>query len=264
MDARLFKIGFVPVNIADVADVLLVAVLLYRVYGLVGRNPTLQRAGLGLVSLFVFWRLIVIFNLTLLNLILEQLVQLGSLALVVIFAPELRRLFYEFGPKIPIVGGLAGQIVPADKPERLDELLSAIEYMSEHRIGALIVLLSRKKELAPHIKNGETVEIPLTKSNLTGIFDKTSVYHDGACVIFRDQIIAVRCVLPLSDDPDFPQHLGTRHRAALGLSELTNHGVIVVSEQTGQTSFALHGHLKRNLSTEELRQTLDNFYRPVE
>ena len=260
MDIRLFKIGFVPVNIADVADVLLVAMLLYLAYGFVARNPTLQRAGLGLVSLFILWRLIVIFNLTLLNVILGQLVQLGSLALVVIFAPELRRFFYEVGPKIPILGGLAGQMSPGDKPEELDQLIDAVEHMSQQRIGALIVLLSKKKELAPHIKNGEIVEIPLSKANLIEIFHKDSVYHDGACVLFRNSVIAVRCVLPLSDDPDFPQHLGTRHRAALGLSEVTNHGVIVVSEQTGQTSFARNGHLKRNLSTEELRQMLDNFY----
>jgi uncharacterized protein (TIGR00159 family) len=260
MDIRLFKIGFVPVNIADLVDIFLVAVLLYLAYGLVSRNPTLQRAGLGLVSLFILWRLIVIFNLTLLNVILGQLVQLGSLALVVILAPELRRFFFEVGPKIPILSGLAGQIGPNDKPERIDELIAAVESMSRQKIGALIVLLSKKRELAPHIKNGENVEISLSKSNLMGIFHKESVYHDGACVIFRDTIIAVRCVLPLSDDPDFPQNLGTRHRAALGLSEVTNHGVIVVSEQTGQTSFARNGHLKRNLSPEELKQILDNFY----
>ena len=139
------------------------------------------------------------------------------------------------------------------------DLIQAAESLAAARTGALIVIM-RETDLSHIIETGDMMNAELSLRLLISIFNVTSPLHDGAAIVRGNQIVAARCVLPVSDDPDIPPELGLRHRAALGLTEVSDAAAIVVSEETGKISVALNGRIKRNLSGEELNQFLSNLH----
>ena len=256
---RLF--GFLPVTLLDLVDVAAVSFLLYRSYLWLRRTAALQVV-LVLLGLYILLRTVEIANLLLLRNILELVLQVGLLAAVIIFAPELRRALIAL-TQSPFFQQLrrkmsGGAPLVNEHPEQ-EEVISAIFALAEHRMGAILVLI-RDTDLSHIAESGDRINARVSKRLLMSIFNVKSPLHDGAVLLRDGEIVAARTVLPVSDDPDIPPELGLRHRSALGITEVSDAGAIIASEETGKVAVALAGRLKRNLSEEELRQFLLRFY----
>ena len=257
---ELFKIGFLPVHPGDVLDITVVAFVLYGVHSLI-RRSVLWQGMIMLSTLILLWIFSAGLRLNLLNAIVAELLKLSSIGLLIVFAPELRRSvlilrktqFFEVLLSIFSSKG-AEQILATD------ELIKGVYSLASKRVGALIVLMG-DTDMSDIINTGDKINAELSERMLFTIFQTKSPLHDGAVLIKNNIIIAARCVLPTSDDPDLPPELGLRHRSAMGISEVSDALAIVVSEQTGQVSVGYNGRLKRNLSTEELLQFLTTYLR---
>jgi diadenylate cyclase len=233
----------------DLVDIAVVAFIFYKLFMLVkGTRASQMFAGLVLLvvaSLVAQW-----FQLNALNWIVNSLKTVWVIAFVIIFQPELRK-------GLALVGQnrLFRPFLKVQDFEALGEILKAVEKMSEERTGALIAL-----EGDVGLKNYEETGTPLgakvTAELLVTLFTPHSPLHDGAVIVRGLEAVAAGCILPLSQNPSLPADLGTRHRAAIGLTEETDAVVIVVSEETGAISIASHGSLKRRLDKGSLRSEL--------
>jgi diadenylate cyclase len=183
----------------------------------------------------------------------------GIVAVIVLFQPELRRALEELGRKNIITDVLARD--DAEKNGRLNdntiqELVSAAIAMSKNKTGALIVL-EQDVALGEYESTGINIDACVTSQLLVNIFEKNTPLHDGAVIIRDNRVLAATCYLPLTNRSDINKELGTRHRAALGLSEVSDSMILIVSEETGSISVARGGVLHRNLDSESLRKQLD-------
>ncbi|MCE3008831.1 MAG: diadenylate cyclase CdaA [Bacteroidetes bacterium] len=255
---ELFRIGFISFNLIDLMDVSLVSFLFYRIHRALRNTMAIPLVSL-LVLAFIFTQLVDLFNFSVMGRLFEEFLQLASIALMVIFAPELRRMALSLGQhsfferfRRRFGEGLSGNLP-------YSEIIAAVEEMAESRTGAIIVLMGNTN-LDSFIKTGDEINASVSKRLLLSIFHKNSPLHDGAVLLKDNTILAARVVLPVSDDPDIPPELGLRHRSALGISEITDAEAIVVSEETGKVSFASRGRLKRNLSAAELKQFMLDFH----
>ncbi len=258
----LIRIGFLPVRIWDVLDILIVTYFLYKLYQLLRGSIGFQIL-LGVLVFFVVWWLVSMLQMSLTGLILEQFFSVGVLAFIIIFQPEVRRFLLMLGsttfgrqPR-----WLQGWIEVDDKqaPERLriiQEIKSAILRMSRSKTGSLIVL---SHGIA--LENITTSYVPLdarvSSDLLESIFFKDNPLHDGAVVISQGRVVAARCILPNSERPDLPKTAGLRHRAAVGVTERAQVLAIVTSEETGSISYAWQGELHRRISEERLTELLN-------
>jgi uncharacterized protein (TIGR00159 family) len=256
----LFKIGFIPVSFIDLIDISVVAVGTWYIQRTL-RNSVLLRGVWLIIGVFVAWRLVELANMVLLKSILQEVLKLSALVVIVLLGPELRRLIF-IKSRLVFFENLRRQINIEldDRPVvNSEEIIEASLKLSDNRTGALIVLL-RTNSLEQIISTGDRLDASVSTRLLISIFNPKSPLHDGAVLVQGNQIIAARCVLPVSDDPDLPPELGLRHRSALGLSEVSDAVALVVSEETGQISIAYQGRLKRNLSAEELQQYLGTLF----
>ncbi len=253
---ELFKIGFLSVRLLDVLDVALVAFLLYRLYKLFARTLVVQVI-IGFILLFLAWRVVDALNMILIKSLLDQVIQIGAIALVVVFAPEIRRFLITFSQNAAAFN-LGRQLRAAANlaESQMNELIEACQTLATNHTGA-IILIEGVTDLREIEATGDSINGDVSKRLLLSIFNKTSPLHDGAVLVRGTQIVAARCVLPISDDPDIPAELGLRHRAALGITEVSDALAIVVSEETGKIAMARAGRIKRNLSADELYATLD-------
>ena len=191
----------------------------------------------------------------------EKLINVGLIALAVIFQPELRKALERLGRKKYMFNLIPGD---ASKPNRrmsdetVNELVKASFEMGAVKTGALIVM-EKYSSLAEFEGTGIVVDAKLTSQLLINIFEKNTPLHDGAVIVRGDRVTAATCYLPLSDNIDIDKELGTRHRAAVGVSEATDSLTIVVSEETGEVSMAEGGRILRRLSEDDLRKRLDDF-----
>jgi uncharacterized protein (TIGR00159 family) len=255
---EIFKLSFIPFTIIDAIDITLMAFILYKIQKAISRSLALQ--GVAIVFLvYLAWQLVDILELTVMKAVLEKVLQVAAFALVVVFAPEIKRMLLELGQN-PIVQSIRHRL-SENLTNRLDieEVIYAVEQLANTRTGALIVLVG-ENDLPQIYKTGDMLNAMVSSRLLVSIFSKRSPLHDGAVVIRENIIVAARCVLPVSDDPDLPPELGLRHRSALGVTEVTDSAAIIVSEETGKVSVALNGRIKRNLASEELRRFLQTFY----
>jgi diadenylate cyclase len=244
---ELFHIGFLTITWVDVLDVLLVTFLFYRLY-VTMRGTIAAQIFLGLT--FVIGGSIVAraTDMKALAWILKTLTDIWVIALIVLFQPELRRLLLFIG-RNPIIK----YFIRFDVGEYADVLVRAFEELKQKGEGALIVVI-RTTDIKLFVDTGLPIRALISKELLVSIFSKKSPLHDGAVVIKDRYIEAARCTLPLSAVQAIGERaLGTRHRAALGISEQADVVVLVLSEETGQYSFAEYGRLFMNLSAEELR-----------
>lgn len=254
---ELFKLGFLSVRLLDVADILAVAFVIYRAYKAFQRTVVFQLL-LAILALFVLWQVAEYLDLLLLRALLNQVVQIGAIVLVVVFAPEIRRYLIHISQTTTIWTlrrQLGGGFNPTEQQYR--ELIDACDTLAATRTGAIIVL-EGENDIRHIEETGDVINAEMSKRLLISIFNRTSPLHDGAVLIRGSQILAARCVLPISDDPDIPAELGMRHRAALGITEVSDAAAIVVSEETGKIAVAQGGRLKRNLSNDELYAFLSN------
>jgi diadenylate cyclase len=238
----------------DLLDILLVAALFYRLLTLVkGTRSAQMYVGLAVIVMVAF--LARQFDLIAVRWIAESLKTVWLIAFVIIFQPELRHFLAQFGRTRYFRTFLGG-----DSFGVLGEVVRAVETLAQRRQGALIAI-ERNVGLRNFVETGTRVDAKVSAELLVTLFSPGSPLHDGAVILREDAVIAASCILPLSANPHTPLALGTRHRAALGLSEETDAATVVVSEESGAISVAFRGALHRNLSEGELRSELSRIFR---
>ena len=246
-------------GLKDALDILLVALLLYYIYRLMKESSSANIFG-GIIVFVVVWIFVSqIFEMRLLGGILDKLVNVGSLALIVLFQEEIRHFFSTIGTR-PGVNFFVRLF--KDKKERtgthredIMPIVLACMSMSKQKVGALIII-ERQVGLSEYVNSGDIINANITQRLIENIFFKNSPLHDGAMIISHKRIRAAGCILPISHDTDIPKSLGLRHRAALGISQKSDCLSIVVSEETGGISIAENGNFKLRLTAEELEGVL--------
>jgi len=211
---------------------------------------------MGLVIIAVIFNIAKILELNTINWVLTKLFAVGVVAFLIIFQPELRRALARIGQNT-FRGGFLKKGGP------VDELIQACEYFSRHRIGALIAI-ERDIGLKNYIESGILLDAEVSQELLITLFTPNTPTHDGGLIIVGDRITSCGSLFPLTQSQDLPRVLGTRHRAAVGLTEETDAVCVIVSEETGQISVAAQGKLTRDLDSEGLRKILIHLFKPVE
>ena len=251
---RLF--GFIPVTVISVLDMAIVALIIYRLFGLVrGTRAAQMLVGLFLLvtaALVVRWQ-----EMTALVYLLEQVQSILLILLVILFQPELRRTLIALGQS-PILRWF----YRSEETRVIDEVAAGAAQLAQRGYGALIVL-AREASLEPIVETGVAINAQVSADLLTTIFTPRSPLHDQAVVIQGESLVAARCTLPLAEEVE-DQRLGTRHRAALGMSQETDAVTVVVSEENQTISLSVGGGLARGLSHQELRQRLGELMSPRE
>lgn len=239
------------IRINDIIDILVVAVVLYYIFKFV-RERRASRLAIGIGLLFLLYLLSDMFDLNTIKFIMGSVFQVGLIAIIIVFQPEFRSMLESFGGQAKKLRTL-GQ---TDKAQNeLDGIVEAACELSRDKTGALMVI-ERETPLGDYIKSGSVINADISSILLRNLFFNKSPLHDGAVIIKGGRIHAAGCFLPLSMDSEIMKELGTRHRAAIGLSENSDAVVIVVSEETGVISVARHGELKRGFDGEGLRKYL--------
>lgn len=255
--------AFITIRFIDILDILCVAFLLYELYILVKGTAAFSII-VGMFIFYITWIVIRGLNMELTAGILGEIVGVGVLALIVVFQPEIRKMFLLLGTRYNLNAKLKIEnIFWKEKEENSDkkikEIILACEGMSRSMTGALIVLIN-KTELKEYVETGETIDAPVSVALLQTIFFKNSPLHDGAVIIHDGRILAARCVLPVSNKELENEQLGLRHRAALGLSQATDAQVIIVSEETGHLAYAFNGTLHESVNPIELTRMVEYIY----
>ena len=238
---------------SDYLDIAIVAYLLYRLFPLVRNTGVKQIAKAIGVILAVAW-LTDLLNLYTLSFAIESFLQIGLIALVVLFQPELRRVLDHLG-NMKFRKFFGVEKGNEEMESIINQTLTACEVMSKERVGALIVF-ARDNRLDEYIKTGTKIEAQVSDQLIRNIFFPKASLHDGAMIIWDGQITAAGCVLPLSTDPRISADLGTRHRAGKGLGEMSDAVVVIVSEETGRISVAVDGMLKQHLAPQTVKRIL--------
>lgn len=250
------------IQVSDYVDILITAVIIYYMITWLRETRAMQLVK-GIIVVFAVLALSGWFHLTIINYILSAIVQVGVFALVVLFQPELRSILERLGRSrvgklIDIATNEPGQGENGDD-NVVDSIVDAVTDMSRERTGALIVI-ERDTKLGDHTKRGTKIDADVSKELLENIFFKNSPLHDGAVIVRNGRIHSAGCFLPLTSNDNLSAELGTRHRAALGISEVSDAMIIVVSEETGRISIALGGSLTRNVTREPLKHALERFF----
>ena len=250
------------IQVSDYVDILITAVVIYYMITWLRETRAMQLVK-GIIVVFVVLALSDWFHLTIINYILSAIVQVGVFALVVLFQPELRSLLERLGRSrvgklIDIATNEPGQ-GDSGNDTVVDSIVDAVTDMSRERTGALIVI-ERDTKLGDHTKRGTKIDADVSKELLMNIFFKNSPLHDGAVIVRNGRIHSAGCFLPLTSNDNLSAELGTRHRAALGISEVSDAMIIVVSEESGRISIALGGSLTRNVTREPLKHALERFF----
>lgn len=251
--------GFIELNIIDFVDIFLVALLLYYVYKFI-KGSQATSIMIGLLMIYMIWIVVKALNMEMLSAILGSVTNVGLIAIFVIFQPEIRRFLKGFGEQSnrnPLLRRLFGQSAHEQRNEVIDPIVRACEDMSATKTGALIVL-TQSQSLSDIAETGVPIDAVISTSLLKNLFFKNSPLHDGAVLITGSRIVAAKCVLP-STQSEVPLSFGMRHRAAMGLSEMCDAVVVVVSEETGTVSVAHEGKVNSGLSATELKAELMKF-----
>ena len=256
------QIGFLEVNLIDVFDIALVSILLYQVYKLM-RGSVAVRIFLGFLSLYLIFLIVSAAEMELLSAILGQFMGVGVLAALVLFQQEIRKFLMLIGKTTSINrdSPITNLWKRRDDNKNLNitPIIESVKSMSRSNTGALIVF-SKSSPLKFYQESGDMIDAVISKRLFMAIFNKYSPLHDGAAIIFEGRIKAARCILPVSERDNLPAQFGLRHRAAIGMSEITDTIITVVSEETGQISVVRNGKIEHNLTGPELRQKLLDYY----
>ena len=246
---------------SDYLDIVVVAVLIYKVMPLI-RTPNTMRIARAVAAVLVIAWLTEEMHLYTLNWILNQFLAVGLLAFVILFQPELRRMLDRLGSMK--LRSFFGITKPVQETEAMiTQTVTACEVMSRERIGALIVF-ARDQRLEEYFKTGTLIDGQVSEQLIRNIFFPKASLHDGAMIIRDGRVAAAGCVLPLSESNRLSADLGTRHRAGVGMSEASDAVVVIVSEETGTISVAVGGMLKRHLAPQTLEKLLRNELCPQE
>ncbi len=235
-----------------IVDITLVWYVFYKLIMLLRGTKAIQLLKGIFVVLFIYL-ISHILKLQTVQVMIEQIIVWGPVALIVLFQPELRRALEQIGR-----GSFFSRNRQSEEEilnQTIDALVTSSIYMGKRRIGALITI-ERETNMGDYIETGIAIQGQLSHQLLTNIFVPNTPLHDGAVIINDDQIIAAACYLPLSESPFISKELGTRHRAAMGISEVSDALTIIVSEETGNISYTRNGELHRDISPDELKDLL--------
>lgn len=252
-----FKVLFFDIRWVDALDILLVALLLYQLYRLL-RGSVALKIFIGILIFYLVYEVVQAAEMELLSNILGQFIGVGVIAALIVFQPEIRKFLLFVGRNTILndnIWALLNRKREGDQMH-LIPIIDAVKTMAGNNTGALIVFAGNS-DLSVFVNSGDVVDAQISKRVLLSIFFKNSPLHDGAVIVKDNRVLAARCVLPVSDNPNLAPELGLRHRSALGLAEQTDAVVLVVSEETGQMSLAYDGKFEHNLSTNEIRTFLN-------
>lgn len=248
---------FFDISIMDIIDVVLVALMLYYMYRLMKDSGSLNVFVGILVFIFSWLFVSKMLQMRLLGSILDQLMSVGTLALVVIFQEEIRNFFRTLGSHRHF--GFLSKFFSRDKKDsnatEVMPVVLACNSMAQQKVGALIVV-QRNMSLDDIVKTGETINANISQRLVEAVFFKNAPLHDGAMIVQNGRITAAQCILPVSHNMNISKKLGLRHRSAIGVTEIYDAIAIVVSEETGTISAAIGGKLIQNLDARKLEEIL--------
>ncbi len=251
------SVGFTQFRIQDLIEILILAFVFFKLMQFTSNTRSSQvLKGVGvLLLIFIVSNLL---NLMTIKYLLNSFLVSGIVVVVVLFQPEIRRALER-------IGRFRLNITQRSTPsfEIVNQLCLAIENMSRRKVGALIVL-ERNTKLGDYVQTGTVIDAEITDALIENIFEPKTPLHDGAMIIRDERIYAAACVLPLFDDPNIARELGTRHRAALGISTVSDSITLVVSEETGTISFSQDGKLTRHVDHDTLEALLNDHFNPSE
>lgn len=257
-----FQIGFLDISWKDALDILLVTILLSQVYKLM-KGSVAIKVFVGFLAIYLIYLVVSALQMELLSTILGQFMGVGVLAVIILFQQEIRKFLLLVGRTNIFEEGKFFNSVRFwsqngnAKRANITPIVEAVKSLAGTNTGALIVL-SWDSPLKFYAESGDAMDSLLSKRLLLAIFNKYSPLHDGAVIVYKDRIVAARCILPVTER-DVPAQYGLRHRAGLGMSENTETFIIVVSEETGQISAMQNGETMHNISAQELRKQINKY-----
>ena len=250
------RMAFLALKITDIIDIIVMTYIIYKLIMSVKETRAAQLLK-GLVVILVFSRIAQALNLYTVNWLISNIFTVGMFIIIVVFQPELRKAFEKIGRSNSFFN--FAKIRNRDFEVKTDEIANAVSSMARQKIGALIVL-ENESSLKEISETGTLLNAEISSELLINIFFPNSPLHDGAVIIKEEKIVAAGAILPLSDNFNISKELGTRHRAALGMSEKSDAFIIVVSEETGVITTVYRGELSRNIDIETLKQSLNNLF----
>ncbi|MCR5100512.1 MAG: diadenylate cyclase CdaA [Butyrivibrio sp.] len=257
-DNNLATLHMPTIRTTDVVEILIIAFLIYHIM-VWARNTRLWSLLRGVIVIAVFIILAALFQMSTILWIVQNVFGIAVIAIVVILQPELRKALEQLGNRNLFLGmlniGDAGRGEGRFSDKTINEITRACVEMAKVRTGALIVI-EQNNSLHEFVRTGIDVDAIVTSQLLINIFEHNTPLHDGAVLIRGDRIISATCYLPLSDNTDIGKELGTRHRAGVGVSEVTDSLTIIVSEETGKISIAYNGTLERAVDSDRLKERL--------
>ena len=255
--------GFLQLSLTDILDILLLALIIYVAFRWI-KGTSAMSIFVAIISLYVIRVLVSAFNMRLMNALMETVLDVGVIALIVIFQPEIRKFLIRIGNKWmksakgqKIVDRLmGGKKSIGTGSQASNEITEACRRMSEDKTGALIVI-AHTSPLDDIISTGDNIDASIHRRLIMNLFFKNSPLHDGALVISGDRIVAARCTLPITERTNIPARYGMRHKAAIGITEETDADAIIVSEETGTISFVKGGQVTPIQNINELKLRLN-------
>lgn len=248
---------FPKISISDAIEIVIIAFLVYQIMLWIKRTRAWSLFK-GILVVIVFMLIATFFNLTTILWLADKTLSVGIIAVVIIFQPELRKVLEELGKNNPITNIFSIErhnVNERFSDETIEELISAALEMAKQKTGALIVI-EGSLALDEYVNTGIEIDSAISSQLLINIFEHNTPLHDGAVIISGNRIVAATCYLPLSENMELSKRLGTRHRAGVGISEVTDSLTIIVSEETGKVSIAIGGELMSNIDTSTLRSEL--------
>jgi len=254
-----YTMGFVPFTFIDFIDIILVAAIMFWIYRAI-RGTNAPYIISGIIMIYLMWVVVRTLNMELLSNILGQFVSVGVIALIIVFQPEIRRFLQMIGMRQKRFNFIARIFNRNDNTSVtiIAPIVQACREMSAHKTGALIVI-GRQSDLRLITEGGIAIDAKISTPLLENIFFKNAPLHDGAVVIEGDRIVAAKCILPVTQS-DVPKSYGTRHRAAIGMSEISDAIILVVSEETGGISIAHGGTIHRDIAPDQLANLLQRHF----
>ena len=257
-------LGFLELSIADILDIVLLGLIIFILFRWI-RGTSAMSIFIAIVSLYMIRVVVGAFNMRLMTAIMDMVLDVGVLALIVIFQPEIRKFLIRLGNRYmnsnqsrAIINRILGKTTSAtlENTEAVNDLAEACRRMSEEKTGALIVI-AHKNPLEEIISTGDRIDASIHRRLIMNLFFKNSPLHDGALVIAGNRIVAVRCTLPITESTNLPANYGMRHKAAIGITEESDADVVVVSEETGKISFVRGGRVTPIQNINELKLLLN-------
>lgn len=242
----------------DIVEIIIISFLVYHILVWI-RDTKAWNLLKGIIVILVFLLFAALLNLSTILWIMEKIFSVGIIAVVVVLQPELRRALEQLGQKNFVAGLMPFETKTSEglfSDKTINEIVKASFEMGKVKTGALIVV-EKNQKLTEYERTGIAVDAVVTNQILINIFEHNTPLHDGAVLVRGDRVVAATCYLPLSDSTRLSKELGTRHRAGVGVSEVTDSMTIIVSEETGRVSVAYEGKLTRNVDADTLRKMLE-------